>query len=67
MDKPTYIELTADIADKMVNIAMSENGEQVYETAANGDVRYTFSAQVLFNLYLEDVCKIFADCGVEGV
>lgn len=66
MDKPTYIALTADIADKMVNLAMSQNGEQVYEMAANGDERYTFSAQILFNLYLDDICKIFADNGIEG-
>lgn len=65
MDNPTYIELTAEIADKMVNIAMSENGEQVYETVANGSVVYTPPAQIMFNNYLDDVCQIFYGCGVE--
>jgi len=65
MDNPTYIELTAELADKMVNVAMSENGEQVYETVANGSVVYTPTAQIMFNYYLDDVCQIFAGCGVE--
>jgi hypothetical protein len=66
MDKPTYIELTAEIADKMVNIAMSENGKQVYENVANGSVVYTPTAQIMFNNYLDDVCQIFDGCGIEG-
>lgn len=66
LDKQTFIELTAEIADKMVNIELGEHhGMKVYEVTETGDEEYTETAQEAFNRRIDEVCAIFAENGLD--
>ena len=65
LDQQTFIELTAELADKMVNIELGEHhGLKVYEVTETGDEEYTETAQEAFNRRLDEVCAIFAEKGL---
>ena len=65
LDKQTFIELTAEIADKMVNIELGEHhGLKVYEVTETGDEEYTEAAQEAFNRRVDEVSAIFAENGL---
>ena len=64
-NQQTFIELTAEIADKMVNIELGEHhGLKVYEVTETGDEHYTETAQEVFNRRLDEVYAIFAENGL---
>lgn len=66
LDQQTFIELTAELADKMVNIELGEHhGLKVYEVTETGDEEYTETAQKAFNRRLDEVCAIFAEKGLD--
>lgn len=66
LDKQTFIELAAEIADKMVNIELGEHhGMKVYEITETGDEEYTETAQEAFNRRIDEVCAIFAEKGLD--
>jgi len=66
LDKQTFIELTAELADKMVNIELGEHhGLKVYEVTETGDNEYTEEAQEAFNRRIDEVCQIFAEKGLD--
>lgn len=66
LDKQTFIELAAELADKMVNIELGEHhGMKVYEVTETGDEEYTETAQEAFNRRLDEVCAIFAEKGLD--
>ena len=65
IDKQTFIELTAELADKMVNIELGEHhGMKVYEVTETGDEEYTETAQESFNRRIDEVYAIFAENGL---
>tara|TARA_X000001388_G_scaffold8631_2_gene5330 strand:- start:88 stop:315 length:228 start_codon:yes stop_codon:yes gene_type:complete len=66
LDKQTFIELTAELADKMVNIELGEHqGIKVYEILETGDEEYTETAQEAFNRRIDEVYAIFAENGLD--
>lgn len=66
LDKQTFIELTAELADKMVNIELGEHhGMKVYEVTETGDEEYTETAQEAFNRRIDEVYAIFAENGLD--
>ena len=66
IDKQTFLELTAELADKMVNIELGEHhGMKVYEVTETGDEEYTEEAQEAFNRRIDEVCAIFAEKGLD--
>ena len=65
LDKQTFIELTAELADMMVNIELGEHqGIKVYEISETGDEEYTETAQESFNRRIDEVYAIFAENGL---
>ena len=66
LNKQTFIELTAELADRMVNIELGEHqGIKVYEVTETGDEEYTETAQEAFNRRLDEVYAIFAENGLD--
>ena len=66
IDKQTFIELTAELADRMVNIELGEyQGMKVYEVTETGDEEYTEEAQESFNRRIDEVYAIFAEKGLD--
>ncbi len=66
LDKQTFIELTAELADKMVNIELGEHhGMKVYEVTETGDEEYTEAAQESFKRRIDEVYAIFAAKGLD--
>lgn len=65
LDKQTFIELAAELADKMVNIELGEHqGIKVYEVTETGDEQYTEEAQEAFNRRVDEVYAILAENGL---
>ena len=66
LNKQTFIELAAELADRMVNIELGEHqGIKVYEVTEAGDEEYTETAQEAFNRRIDEVYAIFAENGLD--
>ena len=66
LNKQAFIELTAELADRMVNIELGEHqGIKVYEVTETGDEEYTETAQEAFNRRIDEVYAIFAENGLD--
>jgi len=62
-----YVEVTSDLAELITQRdSIDWLHWQVYQTDANGDIRYTDEAQEVFNKNLDLVTDIFDSCGIEN-